>query len=87
MIHLILYGIAKVSQYNNKSFFFSGNKFYMYPWGNYCIKAFTTESEGEEQEKIEGLQEKDGGLYYFKDGVVGTNYTGTANTRVQFIIA
>ena len=69
---------CKVSQYNNKSFFFSGNKFYMYPWGNYCIKAFTTESEGEEQEKIEGLQEKDGGLYYFKDGVVDTNYTGTA---------
>ena len=69
---------CKVSQYNNKSFFFSGNKFYMHPWGNYCIKAFTTESEDEEQEKIEGLQEKDGGLYYFKDGVVDTNYTGTA---------
>ena len=69
---------CKVSQCNNKSFFFSGNKFYMYPWGNYCIKAFTTESEGEEQEKIEGLQEKDGGLYYFKDGIVDTNYTGTA---------
>ena len=30
-----------VSYGNNKSFFFSGNKFYTWPWGNECIKAFT----------------------------------------------
>lgn len=33
-----------VSSYNEKTFFKSGNKFYTYPWGNLCVKAFTTDN-------------------------------------------
>ena len=34
-----------VSTGNNKSFYYSGNKFYPFYWGNYCIKAFTTDEK------------------------------------------
>ena len=74
---------CQVSKGNNKSFYFSGGKFYPFYWGNYCVKAFTTDSEAEEpeepQEKLEGLQEKDGRLYYFKNDEIDTTYTGTAS--------
>lgn len=36
-----------ISLGNGKSFFKSGNKFYQWYWGNYCIKAFTTNNESE----------------------------------------
>ena len=35
---------CKVSQNNGKSLFKSGDQFYAEPWGNYCIKAFTVNS-------------------------------------------
>ena len=74
---------CQVSKGNNKSFYFSGGKFYPFYWGNYGVKAFTTDSDIEEpeepQEKLEGLQEKDGSLYYFKNGEIDTTYTGTAS--------
>ena len=73
---------CQVSKDNNKSFYFSGGKFYPFYWGNYCVKAFTTDSDIEEpekpQEKLEGLQEKDGALYYFKNGEIDTTYIGVA---------
>ena len=36
---------CKVSKNNGKSLFKSGGKFYVEPWGNYCIKAFTVNSD------------------------------------------
>ena len=33
-----------VSLNNGKTFFKSGNRFYAYPWGNLCVKAFTTDN-------------------------------------------
>lgn len=41
---------CRVSKGNNKSFYFSGGKFYSFYWGNYCVKAFTTDSDIEEPE-------------------------------------
>ena len=35
---------CKVSMYNEKTFFKSGNRFYAYPWGNLCVKAFTSDN-------------------------------------------
>ena len=35
---------CKVSMYNEKTFFKSGNSFYAYPWGNLCVKAFTSDN-------------------------------------------
>ena len=34
-----------VSIGNNKSFYYSGSRFYPFYWGNYCIKAFTSNEE------------------------------------------
>ena len=39
---------CKVSQNNNKSFFLSGEAFQPYYWGNYCIKAFTSDEDIEQ---------------------------------------
>lgn len=33
-----------VSNGNEKTFFKSGNRFYAYPWGNLCVKAFTSDN-------------------------------------------
>lgn len=32
-----------VSRGNNKSFYYTGNRFYPFYWGNYCVKAFTSD--------------------------------------------
>ena len=70
---------CKVSMNNYKSFYYSGGKFYAFPWGNYCVKAFTTDIKGDgSQEVTDGLHEKNGKLYYFKNGVIDTGYTGAA---------
>ena len=70
---------CKVSLNNYKSFYYSGGKFYAFPWGNYCVKAFTTDIKGEgPQEVTDGLHVINGNLYYFKNGVIDTNYTSAA---------
>ena len=73
---------CKVSLNNKKSLYYSGGKFQTFSWGNYCIKAFTTDVEGDEpQETVGNIQEKNGILYYFRNGVIDTGYTGTAEYR------
>lgn len=34
-----------VSVGNNKSFYYSGSRFYPFYWGNYCVKAFTSDEK------------------------------------------
>ncbi len=38
-----------VSRGNNKSFYYSGGRYYPYYWGNYCIKAFTSNETAKEE--------------------------------------